>query len=120
MGPVIVRTAAPECCVWCAKLSGVYDYNEVRDTGNDVFRRHERCRCTVTYRDNGTVQDVWSKKIYGADEKTLEQRAAYGLDTQKATPEEMPAARPKQDEPNEANIAKKPLQVFLTVAQKVF
>ena len=74
MGPVIVRAAAPGCCAWCARLSGVYDYDEVSNRGNDVFRRHERCRCTVTYRDNGTVQDVWSKKIWGADEKTLKRR----------------------------------------------
>ena len=74
LGPVIVRTAAPGCCAWCAKLSGVYDYDEVSNRGNDVFRRHERCRCTVTFRNGGTVQDVWSKKIWGADEETLKRR----------------------------------------------
>lgn len=83
LGPVIVRTAAPGCCAWCAKLSGVYDYDDVRDTGNDVFRRHERCRCTVTFRNGGTVQDVWSKKIWDADKETLGRRLSYGLDDNK-------------------------------------
>ena len=36
-------------CKWCQSLAGVYDYSEVSDTGNDVFRRHENCHCQVVY-----------------------------------------------------------------------
>ena len=50
-------------CKWCANLEGVYDYYEVSNTGNDVFRRHENCRCIVKYDPgDGRKQDVWSKE----------------------------------------------------------
>lgn len=43
-------------CKWCAGLEGVYKYSEVKNTGNDVFRRHEACRCIIIYKDaNKTV-----------------------------------------------------------------
>lgn len=79
LAPKIIRTAAPKCCEWCSSLEGVYDYEDVKDTGNDVFRRHERCRCTVEYVCDGKRSDVWSKKLYEADEETLEKRSAYGV-----------------------------------------
>lgn len=109
MGPKIVRTAAFNCCGWCSSLAGTYDYEDVRDTGNDVFRRHERCKCIVDYVCDGKKQDVWSKKMYAADEETLGSRDAYrastgdasqetlharseyGLDQHRKTPEEMQA-----------------------------
>lgn len=47
-------------------MAGVYDYSKVSNTGNNVFRRHANCDCTVVY-DPGDgskkVQDVWSKRI---------------------------------------------------------
>lgn len=59
--PEIVRRAIATCCPWCQAVEGVYKYPKVP---KDVYRRHRKCRCTVTYdpRD-GKVQDVWSKKI---------------------------------------------------------
>lgn len=48
-------------CNWCANLAGTYDYGEVRNTGNDVYRRHESCRCLITYKNGTRVQDVASK-----------------------------------------------------------
>lgn len=48
-------------CNWCARLAGTYDYAEVRDRGNDVYRRHEGCRCTITYYNGTKRQDVYSK-----------------------------------------------------------
>ena len=48
-------------CKWCNDLEGVYNYDDVKRTGSDVFRRHESCRCTVTYRQGVRVVDVWSK-----------------------------------------------------------
>ena len=46
MRPKIVRTAVGKCCEWCQKLAGTYSYPNIR---KDIYQRHERCRCTVTY-----------------------------------------------------------------------
>ena len=58
--PKIVRKEVGSCCEWCKEVVGVYKYPDVP---KDVFRRHQRCRCTVDYLPgNGKKQDVWSKK----------------------------------------------------------
>lgn len=46
---MVIRQAEFNACPWCHEQAGTYDYNEVRDTGNDVWRRHENCRCTIDY-----------------------------------------------------------------------
>ena len=51
-------------CEWCKNLAGTYDYDDVSDRGNDVFRRHEGCRCKVEYVFLNTAVDVWSKAEY--------------------------------------------------------
>lgn len=64
MSPKIIREAEAGACEWCQGLAGTYDYSKVRDTGNDVYRRHENCRCRVMYephRGSGR-QDVHSKR----------------------------------------------------------
>lgn len=58
----IVREAEYGACAWCQALEGTYPYEEVRAPGNDVFRRHENCRCTVEYVVDRGRQDVWSKR----------------------------------------------------------
>ena len=45
----IVRTAEANCCKWCDALAGTYDYADVSDTGNEVWQRHDNCRCTIEY-----------------------------------------------------------------------
>lgn len=45
----VIRQAEFKACEWCRDIAGVYDYAEVKDTGNDVWRRHENCRCTIDY-----------------------------------------------------------------------
>ena len=61
--PKIVRRVVRGCCKWCKDKAGVYDYESVKDTGNDVYRRHRYCRCTVDYvPDKNRRQDVWSKQ----------------------------------------------------------
>lgn len=47
--PKIVRTAEANCCQWCEDLAGTYDYDEVRETGNPVWARHDNCRCLIEY-----------------------------------------------------------------------
>lgn len=61
--PVIHRKAVGACCEWCAALAGDYPYADVRDTGNDVYRRHRDCRCRVTYDPGeGRIQNVHTKR----------------------------------------------------------
>ena len=61
---LIVRTAEYGACEWCQNLEGTYTYDEVKAAGNDVWRRHDSCRCTVEYVPDrsGRRQDVWSKR----------------------------------------------------------
>lgn len=57
--PKIIRTTTGKCCDWCDKLAGVYFYPKV---DKNVFRRHDRCDCTVDYfPGDGKKQNVWSK-----------------------------------------------------------
>lgn len=69
LSPKIVRITSGKCCKWCDKLAGVYDYEKVSDTGNNVFRRHKHCKCLVEYAPgDGTKQNVHTKKWSKADE----------------------------------------------------
>lgn len=56
--PKIIRTSVGNCCEWCNNLAGTYSYPDVPD---DVYRRHNNCRCTVVY-DPGDIhrrKRVW-------------------------------------------------------------
>lgn len=78
--PKIIRKSERKCCDWCANLAGEYDYPDVPD---DVYRRHENCRCTVLYDPaNGKRrrQDVHTKRW--TDEENygkVEERKRAGL-----------------------------------------
>ncbi len=56
----VTRIPEAGACKWCREVAGEYAYPNVPD---DVYRRHERCRCIVDY-DPGTgkTQNVWSKR----------------------------------------------------------
>lgn len=57
--PQIVRKESGQCCDWCREVVGRYHYPDVPP---NVYRRHQRCRCTVEYDPkSGKVRDVWSK-----------------------------------------------------------
>lgn len=76
--PKIIRREKGNCCDWCKAIAGVYDYQEVKNTGNNVYRRHRYCRCTVDYYPgDGKKQDVWSKKWKDVekDDKIKERKA---------------------------------------------
>lgn len=60
-------------CEWCAALAGVYDYEEVRNAGNNVYRRHKFCRCTVTFADGNFRQNVWKHTETWTEEQKKEQ-----------------------------------------------
>ncbi|MFX3746175.1 hypothetical protein [Streptococcus suis] len=59
LSPQIIRKEGGKCCGWCREVVGIYQYPKVP---KDVYRRHQRCRCTVDYDPkNGKIQDVWRK-----------------------------------------------------------
>ena len=49
LSPTVQRIADEKCCEWCSRLTGTYDYNKVKDRGNDVWRRHNNCHCRILY-----------------------------------------------------------------------
>lgn len=67
----ITRIAAPGCCKWCSDLEGTYDYASAPD---DIYRRHENCRCVVTFQSEKISQNVWSKRTWTTSEQELERR----------------------------------------------
>ena len=71
----LVRKAEAKCCDWCAALEGEYDYGSAPE---DIYRRHEFCRCTVTYKTEKVRQSVWSKTKWETPKEDLEQRKAAG------------------------------------------
>lgn len=82
--PKIRRTSTGKCCEWCNRLTGVYDYEAVSDTGNDVFRRHKHCRCTVEYdAGDGKVTNVHTKKT--TDKDNIERRIENANKAKKET-----------------------------------
>lgn len=46
---MVIRQPDFKACEWCRDVAGTYDYAEVKNQGNDVWRRHENCRCTIDY-----------------------------------------------------------------------
>lgn len=54
LSPTVQRIADGKCCEWCSRLAGTYDYEQVRDKGNDVWRRHNNCHCQILYSPGGS------------------------------------------------------------------
>lgn len=69
----ITRSVAPHCCDWCEAMAGTYDYDKKPP---DIFRRHEFCRCTVTYQSGKTSQNVWSKRTWESSTEEIDRRKA--------------------------------------------
>lgn len=90
--PRIIRTAEAKCCDWCADLEGVYEYPG--DVPDDIYRRHECCRCTVEYDPgDGTRQNVHTKQWTEPEERDkIKERKEIGL---KSVPLEI-AEHPKR------------------------
>ena len=61
LSPKIIRTTdSAKACDWCKRQAGTYEYPNVPQ---DVYKRHDRCRCTVEYVPDGvSKQNVWSKE----------------------------------------------------------
>ncbi len=71
----LIRKAEAKCCDWCAALEGIYDYGDAPD---DIYRRHEFCRCTVTFQTEKISQGVWSKREWKTPKEDLEIRQQAG------------------------------------------
>ena len=59
---VVVRQAEFGGCKWCQAVAGVYDYNEVSDKGNDVWLRHDNCKCTIDFHTERSSERVYNYK----------------------------------------------------------
>ena len=78
--PKIERISKGKCCKWCENLSGVYNYEDVKDKGNNVFRRHENCNCLVIYKPvSGKKQNVHTKQFI-RNEDEIKKRKNYNID----------------------------------------
>lgn len=77
-GNAAVRYQVP--CEWCRRLAGTYEYP--METDEEVFQRHEFCRCTVVHRTERKSTNVWTKE----PQEDLEARRTYGLDIFRRAP----------------------------------
>ena len=50
---MVQRIADAKCCSWCNSLAGTYPYEDVRDKGNDVWKRHNNCHCQILFDPTG-------------------------------------------------------------------
>lgn len=80
----LIRKADAKCCDWCSNLEGEYDYDSAP---SDIYRRHEFCRCTVTFKSTKVSQNVWSKQKWKTPPEEIEARQQVGQ-RQKQTPQE--------------------------------
>lgn len=60
---MVIRQAEFKACDWCQEVAGSYDYNDVKDKGNDVWRRHENCHCTIDYITEKT-SGFYTERVY--------------------------------------------------------
>ena len=89
----ITRIVAPGCCPWCEEKAGTYDYDKAPD---DIYQRHEYCRCTVTYQSGRRSQDVWSKRTWESSKEELDRRKSIGQQAVKSSQERINEIRQLQ------------------------
>ena len=51
---IVQRIADGKCCPWCSNLAGSWLYDQVRDRGNDIWKRHNNCHCQIIYDPRGS------------------------------------------------------------------
>lgn len=84
MSAKIVRKLAGGACAWCKNLAGSYEYPDVPE---DVYRRHDNCKCTVTLQSGKQRTDVWTKQTWSTQEQ-MAARRSVGLNLTRRTKEE--------------------------------
>ena len=73
---IITRIAESKACEWCKDLEGTYEFGYADTMPDDIYKRHEFCRCTVTVTSlkDRTSENVWSKKSWKASDEELQRR----------------------------------------------
>ena len=92
MKEVIIRRQLGKCCKWCADLAGIYTPENAPD---DIYRRHDNCKCMVTYKDEDGYTDVWTKKEFESQKKariSREREIQNGTSREKTKADRMLAA----------------------------
>lgn len=51
---IVQRIADGKCCKWCSNLAGSWLYDQVKDRGNDIWKRHNNCHCQIIYDPRGS------------------------------------------------------------------
>jgi len=67
----ITRIVSHGCCSWCDALAGTYDYG---NEPQEIYARHEYCRCAVTFQSQKTSQNVWTKKKWESTPEEITRR----------------------------------------------
>jgi hypothetical protein len=102
--PKVIRKSSGNCCDWCESIVGEYNYPNVP---KDVYRRHNRCRCTVDYvvgkyrknvHNNNTGVRRYVKDEYGNYELSKEARIEKSKQMAATEKERKEAARQKRIE----------------------
>lgn len=102
LGPKIIRRPDSNPCKWCRNLVGEYDYDEVSNQGNDVFRRHDYCRCVVEFEHGEKVhrgtegKRKYVQDKYGGYELSKEARIKRSEEMAKSEKARRDAARKKR------------------------
>lgn len=98
----IIRTAESGACKWCRAVEGTYAYPDVPE---DVYRRHDRCRCIVEFESKKVKSTVhkgtgdkrrYVQDKYGNYELTKEERIKRAQEMAKTAKERAAAARQKR------------------------
>lgn len=99
----IIRNSRGKCCDWCKQLVGIYKYPE--EVPRDVFRRHDNCKCTVTYKcgkysknihNGNTGKRRYVQDKYGNYVKSKEARIEHAKKMAATEKERAEAARQKR------------------------
>lgn len=71
-----------EPCRWCMSVAGTYEYKgNCSNVPRDVYRRHENCRCTLTYMNGDIRQDVWNHSVvWSADDANAQKIKVQSLE----------------------------------------
>lgn len=59
--PKVERIADPRCCEWCSEVAGSYYYDELPEE-SEIWRRHDRCRCTIQYSTGADFKKIVYKR----------------------------------------------------------
>lgn len=86
----LIRTAKAKCCDWCAALEGTYEYGSEPP---DIYRRHEYCRCSVTFKSEKKSQNVHTKREWSDTSENIEARRDAGQRTEQTARERLEVAR---------------------------